>query len=139
MAITIVEDASHVQVVENGNQLTVQVDSPAVSVLEQPVTLTITQVAPTVQVSSAGVQGTRGPAGPRGPAGDETGLGFVFHQANPVTTLQVNHGFQFQPAGIVCIGTGDAYPLLGVGVSYPMTGFIELAFGAPFTGDIYLS
>lgn len=127
--VTITEQATQVVVAQE--------TAPSVTVTEQPVTVTVTQApTPTVEVASAGVQGIQGPAGP---AGDASGMGFVHHQSAPATTVQINHGFLFQPAGIVCMSTGDAIPLLGVGVSYPMAGFIELSFGVPFTGDVFLS
>ena len=51
----------------------------------------------------------------------------------------INHGLPFNPAGIVCLESDGSPPLLGVSVSYPSTGVTELNFGAPFTGEIYLS
>lgn len=117
-----------VTVVEQANRLTVTGDDPP--------TLTVTQVIPRLEVSSTGPQGI---PGPQGPAGDASGLGFVHHQASPVTLVQINHGMPFQPAGVICMATGDTVPLLGVGVSYPMAGYIELSFGFQFTGDIFLS
>lgn len=103
-----------------------------------PPTLPAIRTAPPASTTAL-VYPVIGPEGPRGPAGDETGLGFVHHQSSPVTTVQINHGFLFRPAGITCIATGDTFPLLGVGITYPTTGIIELSFGSPFTGDVYLS
>lgn len=81
-----------------------------------------------------------GPQGARGPAGDSSEtLGFVHTQSSPVTTLQITHDLPFQPAGIACLASGDACPLLGVTVSYPTIGIVELGFGVPFTGIVRLS
>lgn len=80
-----------------------------------------------------------GPRGPQGPAGD-TGqtLAFVQNVSPAATTVLINHNLAFQPAGILCLDTaGDT--VLGATVTYPLTGYIELQFGVPFTGIVFLS
>ena len=81
-----------------------------------------------------------GPVGPQGPAGDSaTALGFVFTQSSPAMTVQIHHNLPFKPAGIVCLEADGSPALLGVTVSYPSVGIVELGFGVPFTGQIVLS
>jgi hypothetical protein len=81
-----------------------------------------------------------GPPGPKGDSGDSTEtLSFVQSQSTPVTSLQIHHSLPFNPAGVVCLETDGSPPLIGVGVSYPSVGIIELIFGAPFSGSVFLS
>lgn len=142
MAITVVEDVNRVEVVEDGNQLTVQVDSPSVSVLEQPVTLTITQQAPTVQVSSAGVQGLRGlqgvpgPEGPQGPAGPPGGGFFVYTQSVPASTWVIDHnlGRKVQVSLFSTLNT-----VVYADITHGSVNQTTVTFAAPFAGSAVLS
>lgn len=81
-----------------------------------------------------------GPQGPQGPPGDSSEvLGFQHTQSSPVMLVQIIHNLPYKPAGIVCIATGDAAPLIGWSVAHPAAGITEVTFGVPFTGDIYVS
>jgi hypothetical protein len=102
-------------------------------------------VVPSVSVPAAPTPGlvvlpVQGPIGPQGPPGDTaTALAYVWNQTVPVTTVVINHGLAFRPAGVVCLEFPGSPPLLGVSVTYPSVGVVELGFGVPFTGEIYLS
>jgi hypothetical protein len=90
------------------------------------------------QLTVIPVQGPQGPQGIPGDAG--AALAFVHAQSTPVTTLQIIHGLPFRPSGIQCLETDGTPSPLGIGVSYPSVGIIELNFGtAAFSGTIYLS
>lgn len=98
---------------------------------------------PSVEMAPPGPPSTvlvpvAGPRGIQGPAGDETGLGFVWTQSSPAQLLLIHHHFLFQPAGILCIES-DGGVLEYDTVFYPQTGYIELTFGVPFVGTVYLS
>ncbi len=81
-----------------------------------------------------------GPQGERGPAGDSSeALSFTHTQTVPVQLVQIHHNLPYEPAGVSCLASGDTVPLLGVSVTYPSTGIVELGFGVPFTGLIRLS
>jgi hypothetical protein len=94
----------------------------------------------------AGAQGPIGPLGPIGPQGPQgvpgdagAALAFVQTVSSPSLNVQVNHGLPFRPSGIVCLETDGTPTPLGIGVSYPSLGQVQLIFGVPFTGTIYLS
>lgn len=134
--MSVVQDANQLTVTQPAVQVSVVNGVTVLEVTEQPVVLTVTEVTPVIQIADVGVQG---PPGPQGPAGDSTGLGFHVSVTNQ-SLVQIVHGMPFPPAGIVCLDTGT--PPLCVEyatVSYPSTGVLELTFGFPFTGQIYLS
>lgn len=97
MSVTVVQDVNRLDVVEQVTEVTVQAGSGSVTVVEQPVTLTVTQVAPTIEVASTGVQGAPGPQGepgpegPEGPAGPPGGGFFVYTQNTPAATWVIDH------------------------------------------------
>jgi hypothetical protein len=75
---------------------------------------------------------------PLTPVGGGGGGGYEHTQSTPATVIQVAHGLPWKPAGIRSVD------LLGQDVeydaaAYPVDGVIELAYGAPFAGVIYLS
>jgi len=112
-----------------GNGVTIQVVAP-----DKPTV----RVAPPSPASLAVVP-VQGPAGPAGPPGDSVAaLSFVQNVTPSVTTVLINHNLPFQPAGILCLETTGA-TILGATVTHPQAGWIELEFGAPFNGVIYLS
>lgn len=83
-----------------------------------------------------------GPVGPRGPQGipgdPGAALAFVQNVSPSMTTVLINHGLTFQPAGVLCLDTaGDT--ILGATITYPQSGWIELEFGVPFIGTVFLS
>ncbi len=82
-----------------------------------------------------------GPPGPAGPPGDSIAvLSYQYTQTSPATLVQIVHNLPFPPAGIVCHDTGvPALTVEYATVSYPLSGVIELTFGLPFTGTIFLS
>lgn len=81
----------------------------------------------------------QGPPGPQGPPGDSSSaLAFVQNVAPSMTTVLINHNLPFQPAGILCLETTGA-TILGATITHPQPGWIELQFGAPFSGSIFLS
>jgi hypothetical protein len=81
----------------------------------------------------------QGPPGPAGPPGDSVAaLSFVQNVTPSMTTVLINHNLPFQPAGVLCLETTGA-TVLGATVTHPQTGWIELQFGAPFSGNIFLS
>lgn len=85
-----------------------------------------------------GEQGDVGPTGPQGPAGDAgSALSFIQSATNQ-SLVQINHGLPFQPAGIVCIDSNGVITEFGA-IAYPMAGTLEITFGVPWTGTIYLS
>lgn len=81
----------------------------------------------------------QGPPGPVGPPGDTVAsLAFTQNVTPSMTTVLINHNLPFQPAGILCLDTtGDT--VLGATVTHPQAGWIELQFGAPFNGTVFLS
>lgn len=84
-------------------------------------------------------QGPPGPQGPPGiPGNPADTLAFVQNVSPSMTTVLINHGLVFQPAGILCLETTGA-TVLGATVTYPQPGWIELQFGAPFNGTVFLS
>lgn len=113
----------------------VRINTPVPSITMDPPASEV-RVVPTK--GPPGPVGPQGPEGPQGPAGDATGLGFVWTQSSPAETLLINHQFFFKPAGILCIES-DGGVLEYDTVSYPQTGYIELTFGVPFAGQVYLS
>lgn len=101
-----------------------------------PTTSSVTMTPPRSGVVVVPVQGPPGPAGP--PGGSSSALSFVQNVTPSMTTVLINHNLPFQPAGILCLETtGDT--ILGATVTHPQAGWIELQFGAPFNGVVYLS
>lgn len=91
------------------------------------------------------VEGPRGPVGPVGPEGPQgvpgdagTQLSYIYTTSNPAMVHQINHGLNFNPAGITCID-GDGASLLAFSVSYPSIGIAEITFGSAVAPTIYLS
>lgn len=81
----------------------------------------------------------QGPVGPQGPPGDSgSALGYGPVSVTNQALVQVNHGLPFQPAGIVCIDGNGVTTDYGA-IAYPVSGTVEITFGFPFTGEIYLS
>lgn len=82
-----------------------------------------------------------GPPGPQGPVGDSmTTVSYQYTQTSPAMLVQIVHNLPFPPAGIVCQDTGvPALTVEYATVTYPLSGVIELTFGLPFTGTIFLS
>lgn len=82
-----------------------------------------------------------GSPGEQGPAGDSVAvLSYQHTQTSPAMLVQIVHNLPFPPAGIVCQDTGvPALTVEYATVTYPLAGVIELTFGLPFTGTIYLS
>lgn len=80
----------------------------------------------------------QGPVGPQGPPGDTAQtLAFTTTVTNQAL-VQVNHGLAFKPGGIICIDTNGVLIDYGA-ISYPAVGIVEITFGFPFTGTVYLS
>lgn len=65
--------------------------------------------------------------------------GYEHHQIVPSTLVQVIHGLDWKPAGVISIdslGVVNEYDQ----ISYPGDGIIEIKYGSPFgPGRIYLS
>jgi hypothetical protein len=82
----------------------------------------------------------QGPTGPQGPPGVDVGAegGFVQTVSSPSTDVQIIHGLIFKPAGILC-QESDSTIVEPSAISYPMAGVMEVAFGFPFSGVIYVS
>jgi hypothetical protein len=113
-------------------------NSGTITVIPPPVTPPIIVQSPvTPPIIVAPIQG---PPGPIGPPGDSIEVSFQHTQSTPATLVQIIHNLSFPPAGILCQDTGiPALTVEYATVSYPLTGVIELMFGFPFTGTVYLS
>jgi hypothetical protein len=110
---------------------------PGETIVSAPQVPTLVMAPPVTSIAVVPVQGSVGPQGPPGDTAQT--LAFVHTQTQPATLVQIIHNLAFNPSGIVCLESGGSPPLIGVSVSYPTLGIIELSFGAPFTGTIYLS
>jgi hypothetical protein len=111
-----------------GNGVTIQVVAP-----NKPTV----RVAPPSPASLALVP-VQGPAGPAGPPGDSVAALSFVQNVTAQSTILINTGLPFKPAGITCIDTaGDT--VYGATITYPAAGFIEIQFGVQFSGVIYLS
>lgn len=103
-----------------------------------PPALPEVRVAPPAPTSVV-VLPVAGPTGPQGPPGDSAGLfGYEHIQNIPVTLVQILHGFNYKPAGIVCLET-DGVQLEYASVAHPLPGVTELTFESSFVGTIYVS
>lgn len=104
-------------------------------------------VLPTVKVAppnptSVTVLPVVGPPGPEGPPGDSADLFGYEHTQSTVAPanlpIQVNHGFNYKPAGVVAL-ENDGAQIEYASISHPLPGITELTFGVGFVGKIYLS
>lgn len=112
-----------------GDGVVVQVVPPGVPTFQ----------APALSPAALAVVPVQGPAGPQGPPGDSSSaLAYVQNVTPSMTTVLINHNLPFQPAGILCLDTTGA-TILGATITHPQDGWIELVFGAPFGGLIFLS
>jgi hypothetical protein len=82
----------------------------------------------------------QGPQGIQGPPGVDVGAegGFVQVVSSPTSEVQVIHGLIFKPAGIIC-QESDGTIVEYAAVSYPVSGVVEIMFGFPFSGTVFLS
>lgn len=91
---------------------------------------------PTISIATAGA------TGPPGPAGSGGGSGIVWPPVTtvsaPVTLVQILHSLPFNPAGIHCVDQAGI-AVEWAAVTYPSLGIVEITFGFPFTGAIYIS
>lgn len=77
--------------------------------------------------------GLPGPPGPPGPSGGS----YVHDQMTASTVWTINHGLDFQPAGVRVVDSAGAEQE-GL-VSYPSEGVVRIDFAVPFAGKAYLS
>lgn len=92
--------------------------------------------AETVVVPVAGPRGDQGPMGPPGSA-DVQGA-YAHTQSAPVLLVQVQHGLDFRPAGVVCVESDGAL-IEPESITWPAAGITEITFGVPFAGTVYVS
>jgi hypothetical protein len=72
-----------------------------------------------------------------GVGGEGTG-GFIHNQITPSMAFQIHHQLPWHPAGVLSIeSTGDQMDPKAI--RFPLPGVLELEFGVPFAGTVYLS
>jgi hypothetical protein len=67
-----------------------------------------------------------------------TSQAFKKDVAPPATLVQVIHGFDWEPAGVMCL-EDDGSEVEPRSITHPLTGVTEVGFGVPFSGTVYVS
>lgn len=116
---TVTVNDQAVEVVENGDQVTIEVTEQSVEILEHPSTL----------------QGPIGPQGPQGPSG-EGDLNFTYTQTSPSAEWTITHNLGKFPSVSVTDSGGSKWQ---TEVEYVDENTCVVRFSAAFSGKAYLN
>lgn len=124
-------------VIEGGPQLSVSVNGQALTLVNQPVGLSVQEMSsPTLELTSPGPQGPEGPQGPQGAPGAPGGAAYEFFQGVPSATWVINHNLGrkvnvalFDAAGAVVISD----------IEHGSLNQATVTWSSPVTGSAYIS
>lgn len=127
--VTVTDQA--VEVVEDGDQVTIEVTAQSVEILEHPSTLQ----GPVGPQGIQGPQGVAGPTGPVGPSG-EGDLNYTHNQTSPSTEWTITHNLGKFPSVSVTDSSGNLWQ---TEVDYLNQNSLIVRFSAAFSGKAYLN
>lgn len=113
---TVTVNDQAVEVVENGDQVTIEVTEQSVEILEHPSTI-------------------QGPIGPVGPSG-EGDLNYTHNQTSPSTEWTINHNLGKFPSVSIADSSGNLWQ---TEVDYIDQNSLVVRFSAAFSGKAYLN
>ncbi|MGW0682879.1 hypothetical protein ACWD2L_05895 [Streptomyces sp. NPDC002754] len=124
-------------VIEGGPQLSVSTDGRSLTLVQQPLGLSVQQPAsPTVELTSPGPQGPEGPQGPQGAPGAPGGAAYEFSQGVPSATWVINHNLGRK----VNVSLFDATGALVISdVEHGSLNQATVTWSSPVTGSAYIS
>lgn len=128
---TVTVNDQAVEVVEDGDQVTIAVTEQSVEILEHPSTLQ----GPVGPQGPQGEQGEQGPQGPVGPAG-EGDLNFTYDQPSPSDEWTITHNLGKFPSVSVTDSSGNLWQ---TEVDYVDQNTCIVRFSAAFSGKAYLN
>ena len=127
--VTVTDQA--VEVVEDGDQVTIEVTAQSVEILEHPSTIQ----GPVGPQGPQGIQGVQGPTGPEGPSG-EGDLNYTHNQTSPSTEWTITHNLGKFPSVSVTDSSGNLWQ---TEVDYVNQNSLIVRFSAAFSGKAYLN
>jgi len=116
----------------NNNTARLLVDNQSVNLVveQRQVELSLGEVGP------QGVPGPPGPPGPAGPPGETQTVSFVYVQAIPSASWEINHNLNWYPNVTVVDSAGT---VVEGEIDYESEDRLVLRFSSEFSGKAYLS